>query len=361
MLVSTPTFCYGNTFSLTLEMVRMKYTYFLMTQNVKYEVQSTLSDSNYTLYHQTIAVVDSLKTWLFHLNGGKMSSIVDNASEVCFLSDFFLESIRRKLRSNQQFVTAGGLNGTLRNQAMYVTLSQAPQSDPRLTCNAEESDTRIWLHVVNSSGLKKLVLRCVPYRLTYCCWFIFWSNGEAESIHLTWEQVLQALVQALVDDPDVAPIPNSLFPSAVCVYRVWFYIILSNPIRVQQIHLCSDSRYSSRHRSQLKWNSVIFRLVGCAYFRKHKAAFLPTYPTPMSLFNSLAKGNQTHVDHHSAWLSFLRERVWSRIKYEEEMIPSDGALARHWQRSCCVETINTEQHNLSTTKRKWLDSGKQFC
>ena len=82
-----------------------------------------------------------------------------------------------------------------------------------------------------------------------------------------------------------------------------------------------------------------FRLVGCAYFRKHKAAFLPTYLTPMSLFNSLAKDNQTHLDHHSAWLSFLRERVWSRIKYEEEMIPSDNALLWHWQRSCWVVAV----------------------
>ena len=64
---------------------------------------------------------------------------------------------------------AGGLDGTLRNQAMYVTLTHAPQCDPLLTCNAEESDTRIWLHVINSSGLKKLVL--IPdtdvYRMVY--------------------------------------------------------------------------------------------------------------------------------------------------------------------------------------------------
>lgn len=41
---------------------------------------------------------------------------------------------------------------------MYVTPTCAPQCDPQLTCNAEESDTRIWLHVINSSGQKKLVL-----------------------------------------------------------------------------------------------------------------------------------------------------------------------------------------------------------
>ena len=32
------------------------------------------------------------------------------------------------------------------------------QSDDALSCNAEEADTRIWLHVANSAGHKKLVL-----------------------------------------------------------------------------------------------------------------------------------------------------------------------------------------------------------
>ena len=35
------------------------------------------------------------------------------------------------------------------------------------------------------------------------------------------------------------------------------------------------------------------RLVGCAYFIKHKSAFLPTYHTPASYFNSFHKDGQT--------------------------------------------------------------------
>ena len=67
----------------------------------------------------------------------------------------------------------------------------------------------------------------------------------------------------------------------------------------------------------------------------------------MSLFNAQAKGNQTPLAHHSAWLSFLRERVWIRIRYEEEMIPSDHALLRHWKRSCWVVSVwsqSTQNH-----------------
>ena len=81
------------------------------------------------------------------------------------------------------------------------------------------------------------------------------------------------------------------------------------------------------------------RLVGCAYFRKHKSVFLPSFPTPMSLFNSLLDSKQHAQVHHSAWLSLMREKIWLRIKYEEEMIPSYDALDRHWKRSCWVQCV----------------------
>ena len=290
---------------------------------------------------------------------------------VCFLSNFFLESIRRKLQPNQRFVTAGGLNGTLRNQAMYVTLTQAPQSDPQLTCNAEESDTRIWLHVINSIGLKKLVLS--PDTDVYHIGLLIVAGSSFEVVvklspFTALENKyldMQALIQALRDDPDLAPIPNSLSPAVIQVLFVCTgcdFISFFNGLGKASFlatlfeyseFICSNSTHTPGTLADTDPNSngilSFFRLVGCPYFRKHKAAFLPTYPTPMSLFNSLAKVNQTHVDHHSAWLSFLRERVWSRIKYEEEMIPSDGALVRHWQRSCWVVAVwrQSTQNNIT--------------
>ena len=81
------------------------------------------------------------------------------------------------------------------------------------------------------------------------------------------------------------------------------------------------------------------RLVGCVYFRKHKAVFLPSFPTPTTLFNSLFIDGQEPPAHHSAWLDLIREKIWSRIKYEDEMVPSYEALLRHWQRSCWVASV----------------------
>ena len=69
-----------------------------------------------------------------------------------------------------------------------------------------------------------------------------------------------------------------------------------------------------------------FRLVGCTYFKKHKPAFLPTYTTSFSLFNSLWVESQTPFSHHCRCLDEILERVWSRVKFEEEMIPSAEAF-----------------------------------
>ena len=73
--------------------------------------------------------------------------------------------------------------------------------------------------------------------------------------------------------------------------------------------------------------------------QKHKSAFLPTYPTPMSLFHAMKETGTNSSKQHTTWLHFLRERIWSKIKYEEEMIPSEGALERHWKRACWVINV----------------------
>ena len=36
--------------------------------------------------------------------------------------------------------------------------SSEPECNERLSCSAEESDTRMWLHVLHSPGAEKLVL-----------------------------------------------------------------------------------------------------------------------------------------------------------------------------------------------------------
>ena len=48
-----------------------------------------------------------------------------------------------------------GFSGEFANQALCVTSNENAQCDEKLACNADESDTRIWLHVFISAGQRE--------------------------------------------------------------------------------------------------------------------------------------------------------------------------------------------------------------
>ena len=73
--------------------------------------------------------------------------------------------------------------------------------------------------------------------------------------------------------------------------------------------------------------------------QKHKSASLPSFPTPMSLYNSIPLNGSNHYTRHNEWLSLIQDRIWSHIQYEEDMIPSCDALSRHWNRVCWVSSV----------------------
>ena len=279
---------------------------------------------------------------------------------VCFLSNYLIHHTGQQLLPHQRFVTAGGFSGSLQNKALFTKLNTPPQPDSTLTCNAEESDSRIWLHVLNSAGENKLVLSpdtdvyniglplIAETNLDVIVRLSQFNSKEPRLLHM------KALIQAFTNDPDLATIHQSEIPLTMqvvyvctgCDFISFFHGLgkayFLNTLFEYNAFICSDNEQTPGTLAEPESDSSVlsfFRLVGCTYFRKHKAAFLPTYETPMNVFNSLLKDHQTPRDHHCTSLQFMRERVWSRIKYEEEMIPSDDALHRHWKRSCWVLSV----------------------
>ena len=135
---------------------------------------------------------------------------------VCFLSHHLVHHIGQYLRPPQRFVTAGGFDGTLQNQAMFTEFNAHPQPDSRLVCNAEETDYRIWLHVLNSAGEKKLVLspdtdvyhiglpQIVGTNLDVIVQLNQFNCKELRVLHM------QHLTTAFTNDPDLATIPEAL-------------------------------------------------------------------------------------------------------------------------------------------------------
>ena len=77
------------------------------------------------------------------------------------------------------------------------------------------------------------------------------------------------------------------------------------------------------------------RLVGAAYFQTHRAAFRQ-HADPRSLFNSLKRDTQTPMEHHEMFIDKLRQSIWDRVVYEDNLIPSIDALRRHYLRAAWV-------------------------
>ena len=86
------------------------------------------------------------------------------------------------------------------------------------------------------------------------------------------------------------------------------------------------------------------RLVGCTYFSKHHSAFGGTQ-TPSSLYYSLQQSGTTEYDTHCKWLSTIRDAVWQRIYFEDDLIPTIDALQRHYKRALWV--INYWRQSIS--------------
>ena len=299
---------------------------------------------------------------------------------VCFLSTYFLTKIQRRLRPQQVFVTAGGFRGDYTNKALFVkSTSVQPECKESLYCNAEESDTRIWLHVMNSTGTKKLVLS--PDTDVYHIGLPIIAGTELDCVvrlssfnsleHRFLD--LQALITAFQNDPGLAAVEQVSLPSVMQMLYICtgcdfisFFNGLGKATFMATLFeysdfICSDT--TATHTPGIISDAdptgflSFIRLVGCAYFRKHKAVFLPSFPTPATLFNSLIQTGQEVTSHHSAWLALIREKIWVRIKYEEEMIPSDEALKRHWKRACWVQRVWSQAASNNITYPSLEDSG----
>ena len=210
----------------------------------------------------------------------------------------------------------------LSNQALFTEPNRTPHCNSRLACNAEELDMRIWLHVIHSAGQKKLVLSPDTDGLPIVSQTMLEVNVCLSSFSSLELCILdmQALISAFRNDPDLATIPPSLLPSAVqvvhvctgcdfvsffnglgkatCLATLFEYCGFICANNDQAAGTLMDTCAASKGFLSFVW------LVGCAYFREHNSAFLPSYPTPMTVFNSLESENSTAHAHHTAWLDF---------------------------------------------------------
>ena len=77
---------------------------------------------------------------------------------VIFLGNYFLKNASTYLNIQQKLYVADAFEGEISDSAWYVTMDNNMQPDPEFLSNAEETDTRLWLHVRKTRHARILVM-----------------------------------------------------------------------------------------------------------------------------------------------------------------------------------------------------------
>ena len=152
-------------------------------------------------------------------------------SLVLFLGNYFMYNIQAYLKSHETLYIAGAFDDEAIDSTWYVHGQNRAQPDPSYHCNAEETGTRLWLHVRKTRHRKHLNI-------------ITWHRYLSQSIRnkhivvhinkLSSRQqkflYLNALVNSLQNDPDVAHIEPTILPQVLqttllCCYRLWLHFL----------------------------------------------------------------------------------------------------------------------------------------
>ncbi len=274
---------------------------------------------------------------------------------VLFLGNFFKHATGGMLRGQQKVVLAGCFHGDAENEAWAVTTT-SKESIINLKSDAEEADTRVWLHALRSRGTRKLV--CSPDTDVFHIGLPLIDSSVHVIVQLNTYTSLEykyldmdQLSAALTGDPDLAAIPAE-----------------ARPKFMQSLFVCTGSDFTSffsglgkatfmcfayQHNTFINANSEQFpgslvhttadtkekgflafiRLVGTAYYSKHRTCF--PFESPRAFLNSFGSGIDSRMQ-HKAWLECICNAIWERTEFEDELPPSVEALWRHWLRTCWV-------------------------
>ena len=273
------------------------------------------------------------------------------------MTQYFLHNIARHLRQDNIFLVAGGFQGAIQDTAWFVSYGTRPQPNPAYTSNAEEADTRLWMHVKRTNTSKILILS--PDTDIYHIGLPL-EHGSEKNIVIQLSTFnskdlkylhLSTFVTVLQNDPDLSAIPSQLTPQVFqtifvatgCDYISFFSGIgKATFLRYfyQHAEFISSGKYNlpgTLADVDIEGNKInsgflaFLRLVGTVYFKKHSSGFSIT---PDRHFNKFTNPNP--LQQHCSWLEDIRQTIWDRIQFESEMIPSTEALYRHWRRTCWV-------------------------
>ena len=275
-------------------------------------------------------------------------------SLVSFLTHYFMQNMNKSLQQNQTLYLAGGFDDPFADTCWFVQYTGKPQLDARYNSNAEETDTRLWVHVKQTEYTRILILSPdtdiyhIGLPLNRQSKQVVVQVSPINSNELKFLDIC-ALHLALQNDPDLSGMaPNSLpqiiqtlFVCTGCDYISffsgigkatflrYFFQYASFISGANSQGSLSDIEFQDDHK---KGFLAFLRLVGTVYFKKHASGF--DTPSPPTHFLQFA-----HADpsvQHKQWINDIRQNIADRTTFDTNMVPSTDALYLHWKRACWV-------------------------
>ena len=71
------------------------------------------------------------------------------------------------------------------------------------------------------------------------------------------------------------------------------------------------------------------------YYKKFRTAFTK-HNSPIAMLHSFAKEGKSSKQMHFDWINSLRDQIWERVVFEDNLIPSVDALYRHFLKAMLV-------------------------
>lgn len=274
-----------------------------------------------------------------------------------YVGDTILSVAPPLLQENQLLFVAGSGEGQDGDKVWCTSTSCIEVEVPALRCNAEEADTRVWLHAKFSSAARVLVFSpdTDVYHIGLAagmnfgnCEIIVQLSSVGRELQLLH---MNHLIEAMHHDPSLHSIPRKdLLDVVQMVYITTgcdftsFFVGLGKVMFLKTFYACSDfissgtdpatpGTLACRDPESSGFLSFI-RLVGASYFAKHRGAFFSS--SAANLYNQLSSQGVSPTEQHQLWYNEIRSKVWERILHEEHLPPTIEALELHWLRSVWV-------------------------
>ena len=270
----------------------------------------------------------------------------------------YLQTARFKLLHDQNLILAGCFTHATDSNPMIISGDGSlPEQITEFRTNAEEADMIIWRHALKCSAQRVLVYSPDTDVYVIGLPLIDLSREFIVQINVPHAQDLKyvslnSLREALIYDPDLASLPNdlvattflALFTCSGCDYISFISgfgkVAIMNTFYQHASFITGDGskgRLSDCSPLSKEQGYLAFlRLIGTIYFKKHYSAFvsLKGIETPQQLLNSIH--SSTLSEQVITWYNDIRAIVSDRITDEDQRMPSESAMWRHWLRSCWI-------------------------